>query len=137
VLLFAFGVVYGIITIHLHENHWITPVKLEYTHFYGSWEYLGLWGLTGVAIGNALPLFDSYLDGASGHTAQEKQRNDQDAAEFAISWPAVVRSVGAFVGIAFAMVKFPSHMTLVAEAKANVYVSHSAAPLGSPRPKPR
>lgn len=111
VLLFAFGVVYGIITIHLHENHWITPVKLEYTHFYGSWEYLGFWGLTGVAIGNALPLFDSYLDGASGRTAQEEQRDDQDAAELALSWSAVVRSVGAFVGIAFAMRRTPWEST--------------------------
>jgi hypothetical protein len=102
-LLFAFGVVYGIITIHLHENHWITPVKLEYTHFYGSWKYLGFWGFTGVAIGNVLPWLDSYLGGA---VAQEKQSGN-DAAELALSWSAVVRSVGAFVGIAFAMVNFP------------------------------
>ncbi|RDW57934.1 INSIG family protein [Aspergillus mulundensis] len=100
-LLFAFGVVYGIITIHLHENHWITPVKLEYTHFYGSWEYLGFWGLTGVAIGNVLPWLDSYLDGA----VAEGKQSGNDSAELALSWSAVVRSVGAFVGIAFAMVK--------------------------------
>lgn len=108
-LLFAFGVVYGIITIHLHENHWITPVKLDFTHFYGSWQYLGFWGLTGVAIGNVLPLLDSCLDGAVGRTAQEKQQsNGQESSELALSWPAVVRSVGAFVGIAFAMVSFLS-----------------------------
>lgn len=106
VLLFAFGVVYGIITIHLHENHWITPVKLEYTHFYGSWEYLGFWGITGVAIGNALPLFDSYLDGAIGRTQENQASNDQISTDLALSWPSVVRSVGAFVGIAFAMVSF-------------------------------
>ncbi|KAL4927125.1 INSIG family protein [Aspergillus undulatus] len=108
-LLFAFGVAYGIITIHLHENHWITPVKVESTHFYGSKEYLGFWGLTGVAIGNVLPWLDSYLDGVVG---QEKQRsNDQGSAEIALSWSGVVRSVGAFVGIAFAMRRTPWEST--------------------------
>ncbi|KAL4978009.1 insulin-induced protein-domain-containing protein [Aspergillus desertorum] len=106
-LLFAFGVVYGIITIHLHENHWITPVKLEYTHFYGSWEYLGFWGFTGVTIGSVLPWLDSYLDGA---VAEEKQSNN-DSAELALSWSAVVRSIGAFVGIAFAMRRTPWEST--------------------------
>ncbi|KAL4906529.1 hypothetical protein BDW74DRAFT_133948 [Aspergillus multicolor] len=105
-LLFAFGVVYGIITIHLHENHWITPVKLEYTHFYGSWEYLGFWGLTGVAMGNVLPWLDSYLDGA---VAEGKQSGNSSAE--LLSWSAVVRSVGAFVGIAFAMRRTPWEST--------------------------
>jgi hypothetical protein len=104
-LLFAFGVAYGIITIHLHENHWITPVKLEYTHFYGSWQYLGLWGITGIAIGNVLPWLDTFLEGAVGDATQDKRSStDQNTSELALSWPAVVRSVGAFVGIAFAMV---------------------------------
>ncbi|KAL3472196.1 insulin-induced protein-domain-containing protein [Aspergillus californicus] len=107
--LFAFGVVYGIITIHLHENHWITPVKLEYTHFYGSWDYLGFWGITGVAIGNVLPLLDSYLNG--GAKDRTRSGNNQDASEPVLSWPAVVRSVGAFVGIAFAMRRTPWEST--------------------------
>ncbi|KAL4950254.1 insulin-induced protein-domain-containing protein [Aspergillus filifer] len=112
VLLFAFGVAYGIITIHLHENHWITPVKLEYTHFYGSKEYLGFWGLTGVAIGNVLPWLDSYLDGVVGQEKRPGSRSgDQDTAELALSWSGVVRSVGAFVGIAFAMRRTPWEST--------------------------
>ncbi|KAL3492677.1 insulin-induced protein-domain-containing protein [Aspergillus germanicus] len=111
-LLFAFGVAYGIITIHLHENHWITPVKLEYTHFYGSWQYLGLWGITGIAIGNVLPWLDSFLDGAVGDATQDKRSStDQNTSELALSWPAVVRSVGAFVGIAFAMRRTPWEST--------------------------
>jgi hypothetical protein len=109
-LLFAFGVTYGIITIHLHENHWITPVKLDYTRFYGSWGYLGFWGITGVAIGNVLPWLDSYLDGAA---AQDKG-NDQNSADLALSWPAVARSVGAFMGIAFAMRRTPWESTIQA-----------------------
>ncbi|KAL5342615.1 insulin-induced protein-domain-containing protein [Aspergillus crustosus] len=111
VLLFAFGVAYGIITIHLHENHWITPVKLDYAHFYGQWEYVGFWGLTGVAVGNVLPWLDSYLNGAADGSAHEKRSNNRQDSELALSWPAVVRSVGAFVGIAFAMRRTPWEST--------------------------
>ncbi|KAL4878495.1 insulin-induced protein-domain-containing protein [Aspergillus karnatakaensis] len=111
VLLFAFGVAYGIITIHLHENHWITPVKLDYNHFYGQWEYVGFWGLTGVAIGNVLPWLDSCLDGSDRSAQAKRPGNGEDRAELALSWPAVVRSVGAFVGIAFAMRRTPWEST--------------------------
>ncbi|KAL2835722.1 insulin-induced protein-domain-containing protein [Aspergillus pseudoustus] len=110
-LLFAFGVAYGIITIHLHENHWITPVKLEYTHFYGSWQYLGLWGVTGIAIGNVLPWLDSFVDCATDDVTQDKRSSNDQTSELALSWPAVVRSVGAFVGIAFAMRRTPWEST--------------------------
>lgn len=102
-LLFGFGVVYGIITIHLHENHWITPVKLENTHFYGSLEYLGLWGIAGVALGNVLPWLDTFSEDG-GVDDSKASRNEEETEERTRSWVAAVRSVGAFVGVAFAMV---------------------------------
>ncbi|GAB1217687.1 hypothetical protein ATERTT37_006928 [Aspergillus terreus] len=101
-LLFGFGVVYGIITIHLHENHWITPVKLENTHFYGSLEYLGLWGIAGVALGNVLPWLDTFSEDG-GVDDSKASRNEEETEERTRSWVAAVRSVGAFVGVAFAM----------------------------------
>lgn len=110
-LLFAFGVVYGIITVHLHENHWITPVKLEDIHYYESWQYLGFWGLAGVALGNVLPWLDLFVEDSAvfGWSKEVKSpgspSGDGDGAERTPSWVAVVRSVGAFVGIAFAMVR--------------------------------
>lgn len=101
-LLFAFGVVYGVITVHLHENHWITPVKLENIHYYDSWQYLGFWGVAGVALGNVLPWLDIFFEDEVPRNSKEKTRSSAD--EERTPWVAVVRSVGAFVGIAFAMV---------------------------------
>jgi hypothetical protein len=104
VLLFGFGIAYGVITVHLHENHWITPVKLENVHYYDSWQYLGVWGLAGIALGNLLPWLDGWREGElekadSKHASNEEEREDRTP-----SWVTVARSVGAFVGIAFAMV---------------------------------
>jgi hypothetical protein len=103
-LLFGFGIAYGVITVHLHENHWITPVKLENVHYYDSWQYLGVWGLAGIALGNLLPWLDNWREGRlekddSKHASNEEEREDRTP-----SWVTVARSVGAFVGIAFAMV---------------------------------
>lgn len=100
-LLFGFGIAYGVITVHLHDNHWITPVKLENIHYYDSWQYLGFWGLAGIALGNILPWLDSLRD---SELAEDDSKEDDDDANRTPSWVTVARSVGAFVGIAFAMV---------------------------------
>lgn len=99
-LLFGFGIAYGVITVNLHENHWITPVKLENIHYYDSWQYLGFWGLVGIALGNLLP----WLDGWREATAEKDGSNEEESEDRTPSWVTVARSVGAFVGIAFAMV---------------------------------
>lgn len=108
--LFGFGIVYGIITVHLHENHWITPVKLENIHYYKSWKYLGFWGLTGIALGNVLPWLDVFSEGAVPDTVRRTKQatGARDNEDRTSTWVAAVRSVGAFVGIAFAMVSFLS-----------------------------
>lgn len=105
VLLFGFGIGYGVTTVHLHENHWITPVKLENIYYYDSWHYLGLWGLAGIALGNVLPWLDSRRDKELVEEEQVKHaRNEEEGEGRTPAWVAVARSVGAFVGIAFAMV---------------------------------
>lgn len=106
-LLFAFGIVYGVITVHLHENHWITPVKLENLHYYESWQYLGFWGLTGVTMGNVLPWLDVLSEGTVLDTFKKTKqtRGARDREDRTPTWVAAVRSVGAFVGIAFALVR--------------------------------
>lgn len=108
-LLFGFGIVYGVITINLHDNHWITPVKLENVHYYDSWQYLGFWGLAGIALGNVLPWLDGWRDRELEEADRTKRARSEDSdQERTPSWVAVARSVGAFVGIAFAMVCFKS-----------------------------
>ncbi|CAL5873779.1 uncharacterized protein PFLUO_LOCUS8061 [Penicillium psychrofluorescens] len=111
-LLFGFGVVYGVITVHLHDNHWITPVKLENVHYYDSWLYLGFWGLAGTALGNVLPWLDGWRE--KGLENQDKRGNnarEEETGYRSPSWVAVARSVGAFVGIAFAMRRLPWQST--------------------------
>ncbi|KAJ5105500.1 hypothetical protein NUU61_002847 [Penicillium alfredii] len=112
ILLFGFGVVYGVITVHLHDNHWITPVKLENIHYYDSWQYLGFWGLAGVALGNVLPWLDSWRDDKLEQVNRSKHAaTDDETGDRTPSWVTVARSVGAFVGIAFAMRRLPWEST--------------------------
>lgn len=106
VMLFGFGIVYGVITVHLHENHWITPVKLENIHYYESWQYLSFWGLTGVTLGSVLPWLDAFSEGTVLDTTKKTERRGNE--DRTPTWVAAVRSVGAFVGIAFAMVRYSS-----------------------------
>ncbi|EAW10235.1 INSIG family protein [Aspergillus clavatus NRRL 1] len=117
-LLFGFGVIYGVITVHLHENHWITPVKLENIHDYDSWQYLGFWGFSGVALGNFLPWLDSFAEqmDANRSRAPKGQGNTRDREDRTPAWVSVARSVGAFVGIAFALRKLPWESTTQASA---------------------
>ncbi|KAJ5232361.1 hypothetical protein N7468_005317 [Penicillium chermesinum] len=113
-LLFGFGIVYGVITVHLHDNHWITPVKLENVHYYDSWQYLGFWGISGITLGHILPWLDSWRERESVREEQVKHARSEDEHENedrTPAWVAVARSVGAFVGIAFAMRRLPWEST--------------------------
>lgn len=122
-LLFAFGVVYGVITVHLHDNHWITPVKLENLHYYDSWQYLGFWGVAGVVMGNVLPWLDLFVEdsdsvsaavgGRGGKEVKSSPGADGNEEDRTPPWVAIVRSVGAFVGIAFAMVSYTCRLLCI------------------------
>lgn len=106
-LLFAFGIVYGVITVHLHENHWIMPVRLGNIDR-SSWRYLGSWGLAGISLGNLLPWLDLLWGNTILKDAKKSKKSSGSRAnqEQVLLWDVAVRSVGAFVGIAFAMVSF-------------------------------
>lgn len=101
-LLFLFGVVYGWIVSHLHDTKHLAAVRFDLNG--ESWIYLGSWGFAGVALGSLLP----YVDLAWGVRGNEEQVEEESAkdGESPISEQIndVVRSVAAFVGIAFAIV---------------------------------
>lgn len=102
-LLFISGVAYGTIMAHLHENNYLTPVQLEVIDR-TSYRYLGLWGIGGVALAFVLP----WLDRLFGSQQSLGDRNEGKKREIdrGRAWSLAVRSIGAFVGIAFALVGF-------------------------------
>jgi hypothetical protein len=88
--LFVFGVAYGVIITHLHSG---ADVRLAINRW--STSYLAFWGLAGVGLGSVLP----WLDGKDSPTTPSSSsvRSKRD-------WSPAVRSIGAFVGIAYAIV---------------------------------
>ncbi len=122
-LLFAFGLAYGVIITHLHDDQRLAPVKVVGIKRY-SWAYLIFWGVAGVGLGSLLPWVDVLWEqtlgteegiGAnrtlkedsrsSGTSSEEDERpSSRSGSGMGADWNPVVRSIGAFVGIAFAIV---------------------------------
>lgn len=120
ILLFFFGVAYGLIITQLHDTQQVAPVKVEGIEGY-SWRYLTSWGVAGILLGSLLPWVDILWDDAWGKdedtTVPEKQPKDSrpsseddenslssPGSDLGADWNPVVRSIGAFIGIAFAIV---------------------------------
>ena len=121
ILLFSFGVAYGVIVSHLHDHQQVAPVQLEGIE-QSSWGYLVAWGGVGVLLGGLLPWIDVLWEEVSGRDNEAPASRPQDSRPADVSedqsrrsasssgsglgadWNPVVRSVGAFIGIAFAIV---------------------------------
>ena len=95
---------------HVHGN---TPQQMRWLYFVG-------WGVAGVILGSLLPVVDFLWEGEDGEKRREEERGRErerlrrGGKEDAVGgqeWNEVVRSLGAFVGIAFAIVSYfpPSH----------------------------
>ncbi|KAF2084186.1 hypothetical protein K490DRAFT_49626 [Saccharata proteae CBS 121410] len=108
--LFVFGVAYGVIISHLHDNQHISPVRVEVIDR-RHWGYLGFWGLAGVGLGSALPWVDLLWVKSERRGSEDGGRRRAGVVERG-DWNKVVRSIGAFVGIAFAIRKLPWQSTL-------------------------
>lgn len=125
ILLFIIGVAYGVIVSHLHDNQQLAPVQIE-SMKHGSWMYLMGWGGVGVLLGRVLPWVDVLWEETLGND-KEAFATDNEAEEprplsssseeverpasrtgsgLEADWNPVVRSIGAFIGIAFAIVSF-------------------------------
>ncbi|KAH0543497.1 hypothetical protein FGG08_002165 [Glutinoglossum americanum] len=128
ILLFVFGIAYGIIVTHLHDNRHVAPVRVEGFERSGL-SYLAFWGIAGVVLGSLLPwvdfIWEDKLAWEEPIDTKEKENNivdNRDAGErpgengngLSADWNPAVRSVGAFVGIAFAIRKLPWQSTLQA-----------------------
>ncbi|KAF8859211.1 hypothetical protein BDZ45DRAFT_367882 [Acephala macrosclerotiorum] len=118
VLLFGIGMGYGVLVRHLHDDRQLAPFQVEgIIKPRNDWRYLVFWGVAGVGLGSLMPwvdtLFSYPLEEASGKRnqsqtpAEKETENEEEAGIFGADWTPVVRSVGAFVGIAYAIRKLP------------------------------
>lgn len=128
ILLFSFGVAYGVIVSHLHDHQQVAPVQLEGVE-QSSWGYLMAWGGVGVLLGGLLPWIDVLWEEVLGRDVEVFASKTQDSRTADVSedqgprpasrsgsglgadWNPVVRSIGAFIGIAFAIRRLPWQST--------------------------
>jgi hypothetical protein len=102
--LYLFGVIYGLIVSQLHDSRQLEAVHVNGLDR-GSWTYLATWGFFGVALGSLLPYIDLAWGGRTTKDRDEEEESDKDGTSpVSEQINDVVRSVAAFVGIAFAIV---------------------------------
>jgi hypothetical protein len=113
VLLFLFGLGYGSLITHLHKTQSIRPMPVLDVDR-STMPYQLSWGIFGVLLGNALPVVDSlwekFVAPAAGPAAGKEAARDGASSSSSTDsglgplWYSAVRSIGVFVGIAFAVV---------------------------------
>lgn len=99
--LYVFGIIYGLIVSQLHETGQLAAVRVRGVDRNSS-VYLASWGAFGVALGSMLPYVDFLWNPPTA--ADESDRPESPISEQIND---IVRSVCAFVGIAFAIVRLP------------------------------
>lgn len=125
ILLFLFGMAYGVIITHLRDSQQVVPVQFDLRGIkHHSWGYLIGWGGIGVSLGALLPWVDVLWEEVLGNSIEifpssrpsERPVSPKDPSEkeerqtggfssgLGADWNPVVRSIGAFIGIAFAIV---------------------------------
>jgi hypothetical protein len=106
---------YGLLVRHLHTDRKVANFQVEgIIKPRNDWRYLLFWGLSGVVLGGMLPWVDTLFSGNEDTKVVEKKNGEKDEGVWA-DWTPVVRSVGAFVGIAYAIVRVSIPFALPAQ----------------------
>ncbi|KAF3940205.1 hypothetical protein ABW19_dt0204737 [Dactylella cylindrospora] len=123
-VLFLSGAGYGLIIARLHDKSHIAPVKVEVERDTPS--YLLFWGVAAVILGSVLPWLDGIWEAYVWESGGEDEKGNGNAGrkengsaerkekgewEVTPVWNPAVRSIGAFVGIAYAIRKLPWQST--------------------------
>ena len=114
-LLFLLGVGYGILVTRFHSSSQrdrkFSPLTEDIVTPAWSWKFVAFWGFSGVFLGAILPLVDVvWEDMFGGGELQEEtpsiaQGSESETEPDATTlWTSVMRAIGAFVGIVFAIV---------------------------------
>ena len=154
IILFGVGMAYGVLVTHLHESQELTPIKLEGIDR-RSWEYLVSWGVAGLVLGSLLPRVDTFFGDVleeehgkttRGKTSPEEKDGNNAASSSPLSqsslgadWFPAVRSIGVFVGIAFAIVSptHPAHPGTYSLTALTEETPLAVHPPSLPHPRPR
>lgn len=110
----AVGVCYGMLIAQLHDRQGLAPVQVP-TIPHGSREYLGFWAVVAIVLGSVMPALDRMWEGhdeeeyeAVNVRSRSRKPESERRGSWAPVWNDAVRSIGAFVGIAFAIVRLPN-----------------------------
>ncbi|KAK0386314.1 hypothetical protein NLU13_6151 [Sarocladium strictum] len=112
-LLFLLGVGYGAVVSRFHHSP--EGDDSMYDHAY----FLAFWGVAGVVLGALLPWFDKFWEEKYGGEDEDEAVpgtvdvvSGVDETNAGTDWALVMRAIGAFVGIVFAIRKLPWSSTL-------------------------
>lgn len=109
-LLFGLGAGYGVLVSQLHGQR--LGGETEDAPIHADWRYLGFWGAFGVALGTLLPWFDGVWEDIFGADEVDAEDGKEGGSSPDTDWALVVRGIGAFVGIVFAIRKLPWTSTM-------------------------
>lgn len=103
-LLFVLGLGYGALVTRLHnEQNQLPPMPDDSILKPGNnWKYLTFWGVAGIGLGSLLPWFDKLWEDTFGNEGDDNVVDKR--ASPGTDWALVMRAIGAFVGIIFAIV---------------------------------
>jgi hypothetical protein len=129
VILFVCGLAYGALVAHLHDDRHVAPVRMEGLDL-ERWRYLAFLGVASVVLGLVLPWVDGLGAEADSHIPVKSTARStiSTSALNAVEWNDVVRTMGAFIGVAYAIVRI--HKLILISNIANT--SRSAKLLGPP-----
>ncbi|TWU72577.1 hypothetical protein ED733_002346 [Metarhizium rileyi] len=115
-LLFFLGLGFGALITRLHhEQNQLHSISDDSILKPGNnWKYLVFWGVAGIGLGSLLPWFDTVWEYTFGPDSADGVA-DKEAGP-GTDWALVMRAIGAFVGIAFAIRKLAWVSTLQVSA---------------------
>ncbi|KAM3511072.1 hypothetical protein MY11210_005299 [Beauveria gryllotalpidicola] len=117
-VLFVLGLGYGALVTRLHhQDEGLTADGFVEPGFNST--YLGAWGVAGVVLGSLLPWFDGVwearygdAESAEDRAAADGETSPNQAVDTGLDSALVMRAIGAFVGIVFAIRKLAWDSTL-------------------------